>query len=234
MRICFAVEGPYRIRFTTSHPQDLSPALIDAYASCTKLCEHLHLPVQSGSNSVLARMRRGYTIEEYRGRIDGLRRRCPDIALSSDIIVGFPGETDEEFAQTLELLRDLEYDEIFSFAYSPRPQTVSAKIYADDVSQQVKKARLAAVQSLQKEISVKRNRRSIGRMEKILVEGPARLGNGQVMGRTRGNRIVNVAGPAILKGRVVAVRITSATANSLIGEIVSDKADSNFQERASA
>jgi tRNA-2-methylthio-N6-dimethylallyladenosine synthase len=228
-----AVEGLQRIRFTTSHPQDLSPALIDAYVSCRKLCEHLHLPVQSGSDSVLARMRRGYTIHEYRERIDRLRRCCPDISLSSDIIVGFPGETDEEFAQTVELLRELEYDEIFSFAYSPRPQTVSAKVYADDVSPQIKKTRLAAVQSLQREISLKRNRRCIGRMEEILVEGPARLGNGQLMGRTRGNRIVNVAGQAIT-GRIVPVRITGATATSLIGEIVSDKADSNFQERASA
>ena len=229
-----AIHGLERVRFTTSHPQDLSPELIDAYASLEKLCEHLHLPVQSGSDSVLTRMRRGYTVREYRDRIQRLRDRCPKISLSSDIIVGFPGETDGEFEQTLELLRHLEYDEIFSFAYSPRPQTVSAKLYADDIPRQIKKTRLAAVQNLQREISLKLNKRRIGRREEILVEGPARLGNGQIMGRTRGNRIVNTVGPVSLVGSIVPVRIISATANSLIGEIISDKADSNFQERASA
>lgn len=229
-----AIDGLERIRFTTSHPQDLSPELIDAYARLAKLCEHLHLPVQSGSDAVLARMRRGYTVREYRDRIERLRDRCPEISLSTDIIVGFPGESGDDFEQTLELLRDLEYDEIFSFAYSPRPQTVSAKLYADNVPQEIKKARLAALQSFQREISLKRNRRRIGRREEILVEGPARLGKGQIMGRTRGSRIVNAAGPESLTGRIVPVRITGATANSLIGEIVSDKADSNFQERASA
>ncbi len=229
-----AIDGLERIRFTTSHPQDLSPELIGAYATLKKLCEHLHLPVQSGSDTVLARMRRGYTIAEYRDRIERLRDRCPEISLSTDIIVGFPGETDDEFAQTLELLRELEYDEIFSFAYSPRPQTVSAKLYADDIPQQIKKARLTAVQNLQKETSLKRNRLRIGRLGEILVEGPARLGNGQMMGRTRDNRIVKVAGPESLTGRLVPVKITGATANSLIGEIVSCEADSNFQERASA
>jgi tRNA-2-methylthio-N6-dimethylallyladenosine synthase len=226
-----AIDGLERIRFTTSHPQDLSPELIGAYASLKKLCEHLHLPVQSGSDTVLTRMRRGYTVREYRDRIQRLRDRCPEISLSTDIIVGFPGETDAEFEQTLELLRDLEYDEIFSFAYSPRPQTVSAKLYADDIPQQIKKSRLAAVQNLQKEISLKLNKRRIGRSEEILVEGPARLGNGQIMGRTRGNRIVNMAGPVRLAGNIVPVQIIGATANSLIGEIISD---TNFEERASA
>jgi tRNA-2-methylthio-N6-dimethylallyladenosine synthase len=214
-----AIDGLERIRFTTSHPQDLSPELTEAFAALGKLCEHLHLPVQSGSDTVLARMRRGYTRAEYFERIQRLRERCPDIALSSDIIVGFPGETDAEFAQTLELLADLEYDEIFSFAYSPRPQTVSAKLYADDVPQQIKKARLAEVQTLQREISLNKNRRRIGNVEEILVDGPSRLKNGQLMGRTRGNRIVNVAGPEGLAGRLVPVQITGATANSLIGEV---------------
>jgi tRNA-2-methylthio-N6-dimethylallyladenosine synthase len=226
-----AVDGLERIRFTTSHPHDLSPELTEAFAELSKLCEHLHLPVQSGSDTVLARMRRGYTIEDYLERIHRLRERCPQVVLSSDIIVGFPGETDAEFAQTLELLATLEYDEIYSFAYSPRPQTVSAKIYADDVPQHIKKTRLAEVQSLQREISLNKNRRCIGALEEILVDGPSRLKNGQLMGRTRSNRIVNVVGPETLTGQLVAVRITGATATSLLGELLSDRAGTNSQER---
>jgi tRNA-2-methylthio-N6-dimethylallyladenosine synthase len=223
------IAGLQRIRFTTSHPQDLSPELTDAFAELSKLCEHLHLPVQSGSDTVLARMRRGYTRREYLERISRLRDRCPDVALSTDIIVGFPGETDTEFSETLELVEALEYDEIFSFTYSPRPQTVSAKIYADHVLQEVKKERLTRVQALQREISLKKNRRRVGNVEEILVEGPARLKNGQMMGRTRSNRIVNVVASANLSGKLVPVRITGATATSLIGEAVWDKASSNSQ-----
>jgi len=214
------VDGIRRIRFTTSHPQDLSPELIEAFATLDKLCEHLHLPVQSGSDSVLARMRRGYTRDEYLRRIEGLRERCPEISLSTDIIVGFPGETEREFGETLELLTRLEYSEIFSFTYSPRPQTVSAKLYNDDISEQVKKDRLTAVQSLQRGISLRKNRERIGELESILVDGRSRLKNGQVMGRTRGNRIVNALGAEGLLGTFQTVRITGATANSLIGEIL--------------
>ena len=219
-----AIDGLERIRFTTSHPQDLSPELIEAFASCQHLCEHLHLPVQSGSDSVLARMRRGYTRAEYLARIAGLRQRCPQVALSTDIIVGFPEESDDEFAQTLELLQLVEYDEIFSFMYSPRPQTVSAKLYDDDVDGGVKRARLKRVQTLQQEISLAKNRQRIGELDEILVDGPSKLKNGQVMGRTRSNRIVNLAAPESLVGQIVSVRIASATANSLLGELLSVEA----------
>jgi tRNA-2-methylthio-N6-dimethylallyladenosine synthase len=224
-----AINGLERIRFTTSHPQDLSPDLTAAFDELDKLCEHLHLPVQSGADTVLARMRRGYTREEYLNRIQRLRERCPNVALSTDIIVGFPGETNAEFAQTLELLEELEYDEIFSFAYSPRPQTVSAKLYADDIPQNTKKERLTKVQMLQRGVSLAKNRRTIGNIDEILVDGPSRLGNGQMMGRTRSNRIVNVAGAEDLIGRLLSVRITGATANSLIGEVLSDKSKMNSQ-----
>jgi tRNA-2-methylthio-N6-dimethylallyladenosine synthase len=213
-----AIEGLRRIRFTTSHPQDLSPGLIDAYATLEKLCGHLHLPVQSGSDAVLSRMRRGYTRDEYLHRIDHLRERCPTVALSTDIIVGFPGETDDEFAGTLEMLNQVEYDEIFSFVYSPRPGTVSAKLYEDDVAHEVKKARLKEVQTLQQQISLRKNRQSIGNIEEILIDGKSRLGNGQIMGRTHTNRIVNLMGQEALIGSLVPVRITGATATSLIGE----------------
>ncbi len=218
------VAGIQRIRFTTSHPQDLSPELTEVFPKLANLCEHLHLPVQSGSDAVLSRMRRGYTREEYLERILRLRERVPEISLSSDIIVGFPGETDREFEATLELLTRVEYDEIFSFIYSPRPPTVSAKLYADDIPDQVKKDRLKAVQSLQQGISLRNNRRRIGAVEEILIEGNSRLKNGQIMGRTRSNRIVNVKGPECLIGSLQAVRITGAAAYSLVGEILSDAA----------
>jgi tRNA-2-methylthio-N6-dimethylallyladenosine synthase len=224
-----SIRGLRRIRFTTSHPQDLSPELTEAFATLNNLCEHLHLPIQSGSDSVLGRMRRGYTRREYVNRIERLRERCPQVALSTDIIIGFPGETDAEFHQTLELLEQLEYDEIFSFMYSPRPQTVSAKIYHDDVPEDVKKERLTRVQKLQREISLKKNRQRIGDLEEILVDGPSKLKNNQIMGRTRNNRIVNVTGPETLIDRLVPVKITGATANSLIGEVLWDKSDLNSQ-----
>jgi tRNA-2-methylthio-N6-dimethylallyladenosine synthase len=218
-----AVDGLQRIRFTTSHPQDLSPELIEAFAILNNLCEHLHLPVQSGSDSLLARMRRGYTKAEYLDRLKRLRARCPKVALSTDIIVGFPGETDAEFEQTLELLREVEYDEIFSFVYSPRPQTVSAKIYDDDIPDDVKKERLKRVQTLQQGISLAKNRLRIGDLDEVLVDGHAKLRNGQIMGRTRTNRIVNINGSESLVGELVPVRVTGATAYSLLGEILCGK-----------
>lgn len=213
------VEGLARIRFTTSHPQDLSPELIETYGTLNKLCEHLHLPVQSGADSVLSRMRRGYTKDGYLDRIRRLRDRCPQVSLSTDIIVGFPGETDEEFEATLELLNEVQYDEIFSFMYSPRPQTVSAKIYEDDIPEATKKDRLQRLQSSQQRISLRKNREKIGGQEEILVDGLAKLKNGQVMGRTRSNRIVNFTGSEELIGALARVRITGATAYSLLGEL---------------
>ena len=214
-----AVNGIERIRFTTSHPQDLSPELIAAFAELDKLCQHLHLPVQSGSDSVLSRMRRGYTRAEYLDRIERLRARRPEVALSTDIIVGFPGETDDEFGASLELLEQVGYDEIYSFTYSPRPQTVAAKLYDDDIPDDTKRDRLSRVQSLQREISLRKNRERIGDIEEILVEGRSKLKNGQIMGRTRSNRIVNALGPESLAGALVTARITGATATSLIGEL---------------
>jgi tRNA-2-methylthio-N6-dimethylallyladenosine synthase len=214
------IDGIRRIRFTTSHPHDLSPELIEAFATVDNLCEHLHLPVQSGSDSVLARMRRGYTRDEYVRRVERLRERCPEISLSTDIIVGFPGESEHEFNETVELLERLQYNDIFSFTYSPRPHTVSAKLYSDDIPEKTKKDRLAAVQGLQLGISLRKNRESIGEIETILVEGRSRLKGGRVMGRTRGNRIVNTTGGEDLIGTFQRVRITGATATSLIGEIL--------------
>ena len=214
------IRGLERIRFTTSHAQDLSPELIEAYATLEKLCEHLHLPVQAGSDSVLRRMRRGYTRQEYLERIFCLRNRRPDIALSTDIIVGFSGETEQEFEQTLEILREVEYDEIFAFAYSARPHTAAVKIHRDDVPGEVKRERLRKVLDFQTQISLKKNREKTGAVEEILLEGAAKLRKGQLMGRTRSNKIVNVTAPEQLTGTIVRVRITRASANSLLGEII--------------
>ena len=213
------IDGLDRIRFTTSHPQDLSPELIDAYAVLGKLCEHLHLPVQSGSDTVLQRMRRGYSRKEYMDRIHRLRDRCSEVALSTDIIVGFPGETVDEFETTLEMLEKMEYDEIFAFKYSPRPQTVAAKIHSDDVPEETKKSRLQTVQALQKEISLRKNRQLMGRVEEILLEGESKLSKDRMMGRTRTNKVVNFKAPKSLLGQTLDVRITGASANSLIGEL---------------
>jgi tRNA-2-methylthio-N6-dimethylallyladenosine synthase len=174
-------------------------------------------------------MRRGYTRQEYLDRLMRLRDRCPKVVFSTDIIVGFPRETDAEFEQTLELLESVKYDEIYSFMYSPRPQTVSAKLYDDDVPIGVKKERLTRVQTLQREISLGKNRQRIGEREEIFFDGPSKLKNGQLMGRTRTNRIVNVAAPECLIGQFVPVRITSATANSLLGEVLWDKSGANPQ-----
>ncbi len=229
------IEGLERIRFTTSHPQDLSPELVEAYASLEKLCEHLHLPVQSGSDTVLERMRRGYTRGEYLGRIERLRDRCPDVALSTDIIVGFPGETEAEFEKTLEILREVEYNEIFAFSFSPRPPTVAARMYSDDVPDEVKKSRLSEVLSIQNEISLRKNKEKIGTVEEILVEGPSKLRTGQLMGRARTNRIVNFTGADIFLGELLRLQITSAAANSLTGELLREsRVSMTFESRGMA
>jgi tRNA-2-methylthio-N6-dimethylallyladenosine synthase len=213
------IEGLERIRFTTSHPQDLSPELIEAYRKLDKLCEHLHLPAQSGSDSVLRRMRRGYDSGEYIERIQRLRDRCPEVAVTTDIIVGFPGETEAEFAATLELLLQMEYDDLYSFEYSPRPHTTAARLYSDDVPAGIKRERLTKVQGLQGEISLRKNRGKIGSSEEVLVEGRSKLSEERMMGRTRTHRIVNFDGGEEYRGELMQVRITGATAKSLLGEL---------------
>ncbi|MFQ5540282.1 MAG: tRNA (N6-isopentenyl adenosine(37)-C2)-methylthiotransferase MiaB, partial [Candidatus Binatia bacterium] len=215
--------GLERIRFTTSHPQDLSTELIEAYAKLEKLCEHLHLPVQSGADTVLQRMRRGYKRSEYVDRILRLRKICPEVALSTDIIVGFPGETEEEFEATLEILCQMEYDDIFAFTYSARPHTVASKIYRNDVPEEVKKRRLKRVLELQNQISLRKNKGQIGKLLDIIVEGPSKLRLDQMMGRTRTNKVVNFLAPQYLIGRTVQVRIADASGNSLIGELTAAK-----------
>jgi len=212
-----ALENIKRIRFTTSHPKDLSAELIACFAEIEKLCPHFHLPVQSGSNSVLKRMNRGYTVEEYLAKVDALRHVQPDIALTTDIIVGFPGETDKDFEATMALLEIIRYHGAFSFKYSDRPQA-RAVAFDNKVAEEVKSERLSCLQQRQNEISLQKNREYEGSIQPILIEGQSKSGDGQWSGRTISNIIVNFEGPAALTaGQEVQVRITEGLLHSLRG-----------------
>lgn len=211
------VPGIERIRFTTSHPKDLSPRLIACFGELDSLCEHIHLPVQSGSDRVLRRMNRGYTVEAYLGKMASLRRSCPEIAITSDVIVGFPGESEEDFQQTLGLMREIRFDNLFSFQYSEREGTAAAGM-DNPVSDEVKRERLRTLQALQEEHTLQKNRARVGKREEILVEGVSRDGLEDMMGRTRGNRIVNFPGTTDLIGKIISVRIVDAFLHSLRGE----------------
>lgn len=211
------VPGIKRIRFTTSHPKDLSPRLIACFGGLDSLCEHIHLPVQSGSDRVLRRMNRGYTVEAYLGKMASLRRSCPGIAITSDVIVGFPGESEEDFQQTLGLMREIRFDNLFSFQYSEREGTAAAGM-DNPVSDEVKRERLRTLQALQEEHTLQKNRACVGKREEILVEGVSRDGLEDMMGRTRGNRIVNFPGTTDLIGKIISVRIVDAFLHSLRGE----------------
>ncbi len=213
------IRGIERIRFTTSHPKDMSPELIAAFADLDHLCPQIHLPLQSGSDRVLARMGRGYSLADYLDKVERLRRVNPEIAFSSDMIIGFPGESDEDFQQTLEAIRRVRYDTVYSFKYSPRPGTRAAS-FPDQVEEAVKKERLRIFQALQDEISSENLRKLEGSVQDILVSGPAKRGGDQWVGRTGANRIVNFSSPENLTGRFVAVRITRALRHSLRGELV--------------
>ena len=218
IRYVSKLEGIGRIRFTTSHPMEFDGRLIDAYARFRKLPSYLHLPVQSGSDTVLARMKRGYTAAEYRGKIKRLRRARPGISVASDFIVGFPGETGEEFAQTLELIEEIGFDQSFSFMYSPRPGTPASDM-ADPVPQPVKLERLQRLQALISSQARRISRSMVGSSQRVLVERRARKGAGLIAGRTGNNRWVNFDGPVSLIGRFVDVVITEALPNSLRGRL---------------
>jgi tRNA-2-methylthio-N6-dimethylallyladenosine synthase len=211
------ISGIERIRFVTSHPRDLSDDLIVAMRDLPKVCESLHLPVQSGSDGMLKAMNRRYTREDYLAKIMKLRQEVPDIALTTDIIVGFPGETEQDFEMTLQLLRAIRYDGIFAFKYSQRPGTAALRL-SGHLPDDVKEKRLEQVLTLQKEISGQKNREHIGTKKEILIDGFSKRG-GKLTGRTRGNKAVNVAADASLIGCLATVRIVSAGANSLTGQI---------------
>ena len=213
------VEGIERIRFTTSHPKDLSDGLIESFASLDKLCEHIHLPIQSGSDSVLERMKRGYTAREYLEKVEKLRVRCPHISITTDIIVGFPGESDEDFQKTIDLMRKVRFDNLFSFKYSDRPGIASER-YNDKVEEMVKSERLSFLQKLQETHTFEKNRSLEGKEEEILVEGRSKNNKKEMTGRTRTNRIVNLPGENGMKGKTVPVKIMVAYMHSLRGELL--------------
>jgi tRNA-2-methylthio-N6-dimethylallyladenosine synthase len=211
--------GLHRLRFATSHPRDLSPELINTFGELPALCEHLHLPVQSGANRILRRMNRGYTREHYLEKVASLRQACPGIALSTDLIVGFPGETEADLAQTLDLMRETGFDQAFSFKYSPRPQTRAAT-FPDQVPEDVKADRLARLQALQDELTRKSHTRLVGQEQEVLVEGRSKRSPEELGGRLRTNQIVNFIGPRDLVGHLTRVVITEAHPHSLKGRWV--------------
>lgn len=211
------IGGIERIRFTTSHPKDLSDGLIQAFSSLSKLCEHIHLPFQSGSDRILKRMQRGYSKTEYLERIERLRKACPPIAITADVIVGFPGEQEEDFNQTLDLIKRVQFDDLFSFKYSTRKGTRAAQFDAP-VEEEVKQRRLVILQAIQREITLRKNQALENRTEEVLVEGRSKQSDQDMTGRTRSNRIVNFRGHSSLAGHLIPVNITKGYAHSLRGE----------------
>ncbi|MBC7604823.1 MAG: tRNA (N6-isopentenyl adenosine(37)-C2)-methylthiotransferase MiaB, partial [Ramlibacter sp.] len=213
------IPGIERIRYTTSHPNEFTQRLIDAYAKIPKLVSHLHLPVQHGSDRILMAMKRGYTAMEFKSTVRKLRAIRPDIAISSDFIVGFPGETDDDHARLMKLIDDVGFDNSFSFIFSPRPGTPAAALH-DDTPHEVKLKRLQEVQRTidanMKRISDER----VGTIQRVLVEGPSRKDASELAGRTECNRMVNFAGDVRLVGQLVDVRITSAVTHSLRGDVL--------------
>ncbi|MBF0218245.1 MAG: tRNA (N6-isopentenyl adenosine(37)-C2)-methylthiotransferase MiaB [Gammaproteobacteria bacterium] len=219
-----AMEKIGRIRYTTSHPVELSDSLIAAYGEIPQLVSFLHLPVQSGSDRILAQMKRGHTVAEYVAKVAALRQQRPDLTLSSDFIVGFPGESDADFAATMDLIATVGFDHSYSFIYSPRPGTPAAEM-VDDVPMDLKKARLAQLQALINQQAAAISTAMIGRVEAVLVEGISRKRSDQLSGRTANNRVVNFSLPGAAAdlsdyiGSFVNIRITEALPNSLRGEV---------------
>ncbi|MBS0570608.1 MAG: tRNA (N6-isopentenyl adenosine(37)-C2)-methylthiotransferase MiaB [Proteobacteria bacterium] len=212
------LDGIGRIRFTTSHPLEFSDSLIEAYANIPKLANYLHLPVQSGSDRVLGAMKRGYTALEFKQKIRKLRKVRPDISVSTDIIVGFPGETDAEFEQTMQLVEDIGFDQSFSFIYSRRPGTPAANL-ADDTSDAVKHERLARLQATFTANAKKISEAMIGTVQSVLVEGPSKKNPHEMTGRTENMRYVNFPGDPRLIGQFVDVQVTQVMSNSLRGRL---------------
>jgi tRNA-2-methylthio-N6-dimethylallyladenosine synthase len=220
------IPGIERIRYTTSHPKEFTQRLIDAYARLPKLVSHVHLPVQSGSDRILAAMKRGYTALEYKSIIRRLRAARPDVSLSSDFIIGFPGETEEDFERTMQLVIDLDFDASFSFIYSRRPGTPAADL-ADDTPAALKLARLQRLQAQIESHQRRFSQQMVGSVQRVLVEGPSRKDAADLMGRTANNRIVNFPGGpngARLIGQMIDVTIVEAYAHSLRGAVATERA----------
>ena len=211
-------KGLWRLRFTTSHPKDLSDKLISCFGELEKLCSHIHLPFQAGSNRVLRLMNRNYQREKYLEIVNKLREVRPDIAITSDVMVGFPGETHEDFEQTIDLIKRVEFDNLYSFKYSDRPGTAAEKM-EPKVDDQEKSKRLTQLQTIQKEITLKKNRALIGSEVEVLVEGMSKKKD-QLTGRTSTNKVVNFHGNINMIGHLIKVKIEDAFANSLMGQYI--------------
>jgi tRNA-2-methylthio-N6-dimethylallyladenosine synthase len=235
IRLVARFDGIGRIRFTTSHPIEFTDSLVEAYAEVPKLANYLHLPVQSGSDRVLAAMKRGYTALEYKQKLRKLRAARPDISLSSDFIVGFPGETDRDFEQTMNLIAEVGFDQSFSFIYSRRPGTPAAAL-PDDVPHEVKQQRLAILQRRIDQQAFAISERMVGTVQRVLVERPSKKDARQLAGRTENMRWVNFDGSAALTGRFADVLITKALPNSLRGRLVASpgEAAADVPRRATA
>jgi tRNA-2-methylthio-N6-dimethylallyladenosine synthase len=215
LRACDAVPGIERIRFTSPHPKDFREPVIAALAECQAVCEHVHLPLQSGSSRILKAMRRTYDRERYLRLAERLRAAVPDLALGTDIIVGFPGESEQDFAETLAVVEEVRYDSAFTFIFSPRAGTEAATM-ADHVPEDVKRERIERLIEIVQRIAAERNAERIGRVEQVLVEGPSRTDASLLRGRTRRNTTVNFAGTAA-PGELVDVAIEGATSMTLRG-----------------
>ncbi len=220
IRYVTQIDGIERIRYTTSHPMDFSPDLVDVYAEVPELVSHLHLPVQSGSNRILAQMKRNYSVAEYIDLVDAIRSQRPGISLSSDFIIGFPGETEDDFQDTMNLIERINFDQSFSFIYSQRPGTPAAYL-EDDVPMDEKKRRLDVLQQLVSRQAAAISESMVDGVEMVLVEGRSRKAETQMSGRTENNRVVNFDGHETLVGQIVPVRITESLPNSLRGIVES-------------
>jgi tRNA-2-methylthio-N6-dimethylallyladenosine synthase len=228
LRYVAAIDGIDRIRYTTSHPVEFTPDIIDAYADVPELVDHLHLPVQSGSDRILNLMKRGHTAIEYKSTIRKLRKIRPNLSMSSDFIIGFPGESKADFEATMNLINDIGFDMSFSFIYSARPGTPAADL-PDDVTEQEKKERLYVLQNRITQMAQQISRQMFGTEQRILVEGPSKKNPMELRGRTENNRVVNFEGPHSVIGQFVDVRITEALPNSLRGELIRTESEMNLR-----
>ncbi|ATC94103.1 tRNA (N6-isopentenyl adenosine(37)-C2)-methylthiotransferase MiaB [Pseudoalteromonas tunicata] len=229
LRYVATIDGIDRIRYTTSHPIEFTPDIIEAYADIPELVDHLHLPVQSGSDRILALMKRGHTALEYKSTIRKLKKVRPNLSMSSDFIIGFPGETTADFEATMNLINDIGFDMSFSFIYSARPGTPAADL-PDDVSEQEKKERLYILQNRITQFAQQISRQMFGTEQRILVEGPSKKNPMELRGRTENNRVVNFVGDHKLIGQFVDVKITEALPNSLRGDLVRTEAQMNLRK----
>jgi len=213
------IPGVQRVRFMTSHPKDFSKELVAAIASSHKVCEHIHLPIQSGSDKMLSAMNRGYTRDEYLLLVDRIRQEIPEAVLTTDIIVGFPGETEQDFADTLDLLREVRFDGAFTFAYSPRSGTVAAE-WPEELSKEDKGSRLRIVNELVNQVALERNQQLVDQVLEVLVEGVSKTDSSMLTGRTRGNKLVHFPGGLSQIGELLSVKVSRAQTFCLFGESI--------------